>query len=347
MAAPLLLGWLLAASASAAGLTESRLSLPAGTGPDGVGVRSLFLYDYTRRAPGTRKPRALPVSIWYPTRHGVRGRHPRYMPVAVEREWEKLLGMPKGTMNPSVPAVVDAPTLSPPAPKGVLLLLPGYRSAVALQTNQALELASRGYAVITFDSPGSGLAVAQPGGKLALGEPASVVNEFLGFSQRLRDVGFVLHNLPRLVPRSSRARLGILGHSMGGAVAAAAVFHYSRFAAGLDFDGSPIGDVVDFGLPKPFAFMLSYQHPEDPWLDAFLLRTRAAHPTVTMRVLHYGFTDLALLTPEIAHTAPSVAQALESELPTGTHQSVAAGRAAMRRVRKFVDGFFGRHLRRG
>jgi dienelactone hydrolase len=323
-----------------------RLSLPAGTGPHGVGVRSLFLYDNTRRAPGTRKPRKLPVSIWYPTLSSARGRHPRYMPVAVEREWERLLGVPAGTLDPVVPAIVGAAMLSPPAPEGVLLLVPGYRSAVALQTNQALELASRGYGVITFDSPGSGLAVAQPRGGVDLAEPASVVNEFLGFSQRLRDVGFVVQNLPRLLPRTSRSPLGIIGHSMGGAVAAAALFHYPRFRAGLDFDGSPIGDVIDFGLPKPFACMVSYEHPPDPWLDTFRRRSRGPHPKVTMRVRHFGFTDLAVLTAEIAQSAPAVAAKIESEAPSGTFQSVASGRDAMRRVRKFLDTFFGTYLHR-
>ena len=92
--------------------------------------------------------------------------------------------------------------------------------------------------------------------------------------------------------------------------------------------------------------MLSYQHPQDPLLDTFLLRTRGPHRKVTMRVLHYGFTDLAVLTPEIGRHAPSVAETIESELPSGTLQSVASGRSAMRRVRKFLDSFFGTYLHR-
>lgn len=272
------------------------------------------------------------------------------MPAAVERAWEQALGIPDGTLNPTVPAIVDAPRQftrrGPVALKGVLLLLPGYRSADAFATNQALELASRGYGVVTFDSPGSGLAVQQPGGRIALAAPASIVNEFLGFSQRLRDVGVVLDDLPRLLKRVRGVPIGILGHSLGGAVAAAALFHYSGFRAGLDFDGSPVGDVVDFGLSKPFAFMLSYAHPHDPWLDTFLLRTRGPHPKATLHVLHFGFTDLALLTPEIAGSAPAAAQKIEAAAPTGTLQSVAAGQAAVRRVRSFIDTFFGTYLHR-
>jgi dienelactone hydrolase len=347
LAAPALVSLLALVVATGAG-AASRTTLPAGTGRDGVGVRSLFLYDHTRRNPQTHKPRALPVRVWYPSRRGARGRDVRYMPVAVERAWEQALGIPGGTLNPTVPAIVDAPRRftgrGPVALKGVLLLLPGYRSADAFQTNQAVELASRGYGVITFDSPGSGLAVQQPGGPVALGAPASIVNEFLGFSQRLRDVGVVLHDLPRLLRGVRGAPIGILGHSLGGAVAAAGMFHYPAFRAGLDFDGSPVGDVVDFGLPKPFAFMLSYAHPPDPWLDTFLLRTRGPHPKVTLPVLHFGFTDLALLTPEIAGNAPVAAQKIEAAAPTGTLHSLAAGRAAVRRVRAFIDSFFGRYL---
>jgi pimeloyl-ACP methyl ester carboxylesterase len=52
-------------------------------------------------------------------------------------------------------------------------------------------------------------------------------------------------------------RVGILGHSLGGAVAAEFCHEDSRCKAGIDIDGAPHGSVVQAGLRQPFMFLLS------------------------------------------------------------------------------------------
>jgi len=52
-------------------------------------------------------------------------------------------------------------------------------------------------------------------------------------------------------------RVGVFGHSLGGAVAAQFCHEDSRCKAGIDIDGAPHGSVVQAGLAQPFMFLLS------------------------------------------------------------------------------------------
>jgi len=52
-------------------------------------------------------------------------------------------------------------------------------------------------------------------------------------------------------------RVGVFGHSFGGAVAAQFCHDDSRCKAGIDIDGAPHGSVVQDGLAQPFMFLLS------------------------------------------------------------------------------------------
>ncbi|HLW75845.1 MAG TPA: hypothetical protein VKS01_02650, partial [Bryobacteraceae bacterium] len=80
------------------------------------------------------------------------------------------------------------------------------------------------------------------------------------------DIGFVLDRLGRLQPgddagkfagRIDLARVGVFGHSLGGATAAEFCSRDSRCRAGIDIDGALVGDVVERGIDKPFMFLMS------------------------------------------------------------------------------------------
>src|SRR2546421_10237866 len=53
------------------------------------------------------------------------------------------------------------------------------------------------------------------------------------------------------------SRVGVFGHSLGGAVAAQFCHDDSRCKAGIDIDGAPHGSVIRDGLTQPFLFLLS------------------------------------------------------------------------------------------
>ena len=80
------------------------------------------------------------------------------------------------------------------------------------------------------------------------------------------DIAFVLDRLARLNASDSArrftghldmTRVGILGHSLGGAVAAQFCHEDARCKAGINIDGAPHGSVVQAGLRQPFMFLLS------------------------------------------------------------------------------------------
>jgi predicted dienelactone hydrolase len=60
-------------------------------------------------------------------------------------------------------------------------------------------------------------------------------------------------------------RVGVFGHSFGGAQAAQFCHDDSRCKAGIDVDGAPFGSVVAEGIHRPFMFLLSdHGHESDP-----------------------------------------------------------------------------------
>ena len=80
------------------------------------------------------------------------------------------------------------------------------------------------------------------------------------------DIAFVLDRLARLnasdssgkfTGRLDMTRVGVFGHSLGGAVAAQFCHEDSRCKAGIDIDGAPHGSVIRDGLAQPFMFLLS------------------------------------------------------------------------------------------
>jgi predicted dienelactone hydrolase len=80
------------------------------------------------------------------------------------------------------------------------------------------------------------------------------------------DIAFVLDRLARLnasdssgtfTGRLDMTRVGVFGHSLGGAVALQFCHEDSRCKAGIDIDGAPHGSVIQVGLRQPFMFLLS------------------------------------------------------------------------------------------
>jgi pimeloyl-ACP methyl ester carboxylesterase len=80
------------------------------------------------------------------------------------------------------------------------------------------------------------------------------------------DIGFVLDRLEELNAsnvsekfkgRLDMARVGVFGHSFGGATALQFCHDDSRCKAGIDVDGQPFGSVIQDGLHQPFMFILS------------------------------------------------------------------------------------------
>jgi len=136
----------------------------------------------------------------------------------------------------------------------LLLLLPGMGGLPTDYTFLAEDLASFGYVVAGIAPAGSSRVVVFPDGRVVRGS-AGVDLEHRERAQPLvdrwlADCGQTLDYLigeGQVDPR----RIGIVGHSFGGAVAMQAVVRDSRLQRGVNLDGAPQGTLAE-PASKPF-----------------------------------------------------------------------------------------------
>ena len=217
-----------------------------------------------------------------------------------------------------------------------------------------VDLASRGYAVVAMEIPHESAVVEQSDGTVIQGDGT------YPFASWRLDAQVVLDDLHRLVPQADRhTPIGMFGHSRGGAATIDAMYHDARIRAGVSLDtgsilwGSettPPSEVTTAGLDRPLGLMCSLEAPcSSPYLLDFVSRLRGAHREKELTILHNGFTDFVVFNAEAARVDRALAARLEGEegdsgWPTGTADSLPAGRAAMSAQRNFLGDFLDRHL---
>ena len=211
-------------------------------------------------------------------------------------------------------SVNRAPLASAAARYPVLIFEPGLGNIPAQYTTLLEDLASHGYIVFAITPTYSADVVVFPAGRVAeataAGNPQAVSTRLLAVWSQ--DVIFVMNQLDRLdtVPgnlfsgRLDLARLGVFGHSFGGATAAAVCQRDVRCKAGIDIDGYLTGTVVQTGLITPFMVLQSdlgscsdtgcrsFQHD----IQA-ILRTAPAGARYNLSITgaeHFNFSDYAV-----------------------------------------------------
>ena len=302
----------------------------------------------------TGGPRAIPLRVWYPAkrRHGPPA---PYFSAAVQPVVEQGIGAPSGLFDLDTHATVDAPARR--RVRGVLLFTGGFGVPVALYTGLIIDLASHGYVVVAFDHPHETFVVEQPGGSVIANDLADDAGPGKDcstspsacpvFEARLGDIAAVLGALGDLVAQArSRTPIGIFGHSNGGAAAAVAIRRHQQLRAGVNLDGFIPAELITVGLDRPFGLMAGLdQRPQELRdIEVFLSNMRAPHRARTLDIRHYGFTDFVVFNPQALRADPALGMAFEANYPTGTADSLRAGRRALRQQRQFVLAFFDRYL---
>ncbi|GHH63367.1 lipase [Streptosporangium violaceochromogenes] len=341
-----------------------RLTLPAPTGPHPLGTVSLHLVDRARADPwrDSRPARELMIQIWYPARaaHG----HPPapWMSPGAVPFFERGQGIPPGTLLlPVTHAHLAAPVDPGRCGRPVVLYSPGLRSDRSLGTALIEELASHGYLVVAVDHTYDADQVEFPGGRVETFAITGDLDDVLiakALAVRTADTRFVLDRLtalnaghnadagrrplpPGLAGAFDLSRAGVLGHSLGGATAAAAVRADRRLRAGVNLDGSLLPPVTA-GTDRPFLLFGGDPGPgpEDPSWDRFWAGQYGwKRELALIGSTHTSFTDLETLLPQAAPilglTPGQVTQAIGPLDP----------RSAVRAQRDYVRAFFDLHLR--
>lgn len=260
--------------------TDVEVTLPPLPGPHQVGTRTLELIDHGRRDPFAPTPtdRAVVLQAWYPSRDPRAFPPAPYMTAALAAYEEQTAGLPAGTLAAvRTRAHVDPPVLRTGGGWPVVLFSPGSGTSRSLYTTLMEDLASRGFVVLAIDHLYDADAVELPNGQLVLRRQPAETDESnaAAVAVRAADTRFVLDRLAALDSVLDGAldlhRVGMFGHSMGGATTAAAMHDDHRIRAGADLDGTLYGPVVTAGLDRSFLLMSSQYHDRgnDPTWAAF------------------------------------------------------------------------------
>lgn len=266
---------------------SSPITLPAPTGPFAVGR---VLYDWAdpvnldpvAPVPGTK--RELLVWLWYPADPTPSPAFSDYIPANEAAEVERDLGPILGGLFTRDLAKVHGHSIrnaavSTQQPSYPVLVMRGGASAeVWNYSTLAEDLASHGYVVAAFDAPYRSHVVAFPDGRVMRRAPennpelceeqppaqqSQCVSKIL--NAWISDIAFTLDRLAQLNAsdpsgqfqgRLDLARIGVFGHSFGGATAAQFCHDDPRCKAAIDIDGQPFGSVIQSGLRQPFLFLM-------------------------------------------------------------------------------------------
>jgi len=266
--------------------TAVTLSTPTGTFAVG---RALYDWaddetlDTLAPAPGTK--RELLVWIWYPSAAGPSAAMVDYVPAQMRAAATPGGGLlrllTRDLSKVHAHSIRDADVSPQPRSYPVVIMRAGASVEVWNYTTLAEDLASHGYVVVGFDAPYRTYSVVFPDGRVmrrtpennpelcedqAQAQQARCVNRVL--TAWTADIAFVLDQLERVnvsdstgkfMGRLDMTRVGVFGHSFGGAQAAQFCSLDSRCKAGIDVDGSLHGSVIQAGIHKPFMFLLSGQ----------------------------------------------------------------------------------------
>lgn len=356
------------------------LELPEPSGQHPVGVTELHLVDLDRIDPWAKgQSRELMISIWYPASRES-DREASYMPEGVAEYFDQhvipTIGLDPGQIELAkirTHAWLDAPVAANDEGWPVILYTPGASIPRSFGTIHAMELASRGYIVVTMDHPYETAAVQFPDGRVVT-EILPALNAEVALKLmdvRVDDVRLVLDRLTELsqglnpdagkktLPEGLREALdldqiGIFGHSAGGAAAAQAMYEDDRIDSGVNMDGS-MGYLPDHllpvavnGLDRPFMLMNSGynddgeidSHLSAPDRNMFWNATKGWKLDVSIpNGAHFTYTDYQYLLPQLSSKLSLSRLVLHGSIGTANPEQALDAQQA------YLTAFFDLHLK--
>ncbi|WP_326938467.1 alpha/beta hydrolase family protein [Amycolatopsis rifamycinica] len=323
---------------------DPALALAKPTGDRPVGTTSLYLKDTSRPDPWMPSVpyRELMVSLFYPA-VPTPGPKKQFMTEAEAKavfDEAGIKGIPPSVLTTvRTDAVVDAR----PAGRGLpaVVLSPGFKRPRAELTSLSEDLASHGYLVVLVDHTYENVATTFPDGRVT--GCAACGSYDLEFWQKLqrgraKDVSFVLDSLAHSKWASllDGNRIGMAGHSVGGASSIGTMVADPRIKAGIDIDGTTDDPLLAPGLDRPFLF-LGRANTYTPgtgdeagsWERDWAQLTGWKRWLTVAGMQHPSFTDIGLVGEQLG-------------LDFGATTPAARGQAI---TAAYVRAFFDRHLR--
>lgn len=338
--------------------SETGIELPRPAGRYAVGTQILHLSDLRRRDPWVPSAhRELMVSVHYPARAG-RGTAAAYMTQEEARLLLEARGLADVVPAETVSGVRTHARVDVRPARGrfpMVLLSPGFAMPRSTLTTLANDLASRGYVVAAVDHAYESVGTAFPGGRvltcLACERVATDRERARVAVVRAHDLSFVIDRLTALRASSGTfhghsgspfasmidpRRIGVAGHSIGGAAAAAVMQRDPRVRAGVNLDGNFFAPLAGAGMEgRPFMMMgASATHgpaaPDSDWQDAWTRLDGWRRWLTVAGAEHFTFTDLPVLADRLGLSDPA---------------APLSGERSWQLTRDYTAAFFDTHLR--
>ncbi|OMF51311.1 alpha/beta hydrolase family protein [Paenibacillus peoriae] len=253
------------------------------TGPYPIGTVSYHWTDDTREETFTSAPgdkRELMVQIWYPASSTSKGSIAPYLlhSDVYAQALHNVLHLPKLLFTNlefvKTHSVEKAPLSDAEGKYPVLVFSHGLHGYKNQNTFQVEQLASHGYIVVGIDHTNNSVASVFPDGHIANFESQGKEGfEQLQFTHMdklnqgwVKDASFVVDQIEKLskhdpdqrfTGRMDLERIGMFGHSFGGATTVQMLMNDPRIKVGINMDGVLYGQqrIPIDGLNKPFLMM--------------------------------------------------------------------------------------------
>jgi dienelactone hydrolase len=302
------------------------ITLPRLRGPHQVGTTSYTFTDWKRSEIFTTDPndyRRVTVKLWYPADLTKPANYAPYMDNRIIRGYaeEFATQIPADVTTKMFNSIrtrafQDTPVSKQNSNYPVILFSPGAWEVPEFYSDQAAQLASQGYIVATLSSPYESRYTVFPEKPQAIPFNPTLRADFYNpnpkiglktakkvLQVRTADLSFVLNELQQLNQRDAKFigkfnfnRVGVYGHSLGGAAAAEVMRYDSRFSAGINYDGSISKDTAKAGLERPFMLINAPDDMSDDSLKSLFDNLRNHAYWVQIKgTNHYNFSDQPLL----------------------------------------------------
>ena len=315
-------------------------TMPEPNGEYAIGTITKNLIDETRTETlnGDQEAnvkREVAINVWYPVdKAEVEQQVKESFPPQIGEAISLVFGFPNQLFSHvsliDTHVVANAKLSDTQQSYPVVLFSPGIRSTRFQSMTAVEELVSRGYIVVGMDHPYTSAHVELSNGNDAfyITEPEFYTSkqmydlnvEVVGI--RAHDAKFILDQLElwnkqdsQFTDRLNLDKIGMFGHSYGGATTVEAMAQDERIKAGVSLEGGFWGTVSHKGLKQPFMYIMSEKTEQsfDPTsgvteavsYEEFLpdlqsVMEKSTNDTYYLTVDHFyhqSFTDIALVSP--------------------------------------------------
>ncbi|WP_310721187.1 alpha/beta hydrolase family protein [Streptomyces lydicus] len=298
-------------------------TLPAPSGPYAAGEDVIHLTDASRPDPWVPSSgsRQLTVTMVYPAVPGT-GTPAPYMTLAEAAGVIQRQKLPASSgVTPQNLSSVTTHAFDGARPQRgkypLVVLSPAYENPRMTLTSLATDLASHGYVVAlvghTYEDNGETLANGQTPPCAICDDPTLDFDSVA--ASRALDVSFVIDQLThgntawRLAHLIDKHEIGMAGHSLGGAAAAATMIADPRVRAGANMDGSFHPAPMPGQINRPFLMLgTAANHPagghDTTWEQAWAALGGYKKWLTVTDADHFSFSDLDLLHQEAGFPTP-------------------------------------------